>query len=65
MFAYRGIGLNPDGTQMKRDVLCYSNCNQMKVESDWISKSTGWSSRSWINVDKPSGTGDHEHYRLV
>ena len=65
MFAYRGIGLNSVGNQMKKDVFCYSNCNQMKDQNNWVNKSNGWDSVGWTNADDPNGTGDHEKYRLV
>ena len=63
-FAFRGIGLDSDGNQMKADVYCHSSCNKIKITNDWVKKSTlGWASEGWTNMDNANGTGDHEQYR--
>ena len=51
------------GIQMKKDVDCYSSCNQLKINKVWATKSNnGWNNEGWTNTDDPQGTGDHESY---
>ena len=67
-----GVGVGMSGfKQMKKDVDCYSSCNQdcysrLKIKKVWAIKSNnGWKSEGWTNKDDPQGTGDHESYKLV
>ena len=65
VFAFKGIGLNPAGKQLRKDVLCALRCNQMKINDNWESEPPErWAnSYGWINKDDPQGSGDHESYQ--
>jgi len=51
------------GRQLKKDVDCQKQCNQLKIDTIWVTKSNiDWIGQGWVNSDNPEGTGDHESY---